>query len=163
MDNKQILSEIIVQISGFLIVFWILKKFAWSKLLGIMDARRKKIENEFLTIELKKKEIESIRADYENRLKHIEEDARAIIQEASNRGYALSKEIEAKARAEADKVIECGREEVEQMLTKAKAQMRDEIVDVSAALAEKVIAKKLDSAEHERLIRDYMNELEKLS
>ena len=47
MENKQILSEIIVQILGFGVVFLILKNFAWGKLLGALDARRKKIEDAF--------------------------------------------------------------------------------------------------------------------
>lgn len=162
MDNKQILSEIIVQISGFLIVFWILKKFAWSKLLGFIDDRRKKIGDEFAAIELKKKEIEAIQADYQNRLRNIEQEARTLIQEATQRGILLSKEIEEKAKGDAEKLLERAKEEIEQTMRKAKAQMRDEIIDFSALLTEKVIAKKMDPQEHNRLVNEFIKDLEKM-
>ena len=55
MENSHIIKEVIVQIIGFLVVFFVLKKLAWGKLLGAIDARRKNIEDSFSDIEKQKK------------------------------------------------------------------------------------------------------------
>ena len=121
MDNRQILSEILVQVLGFLIVFGILKRFAWSKLLGAIDARRKKIEDEFQAIENQRKSLEDLEKDYRHRLGHIEEEARAKIREAANVGTALAKDI-----------------------------------------TEKILKEKIDAKEHQKLVDQFIKELEKV-
>src|SRR5687768_17350975 len=101
-----ILSEIAVQILGFVIVFFVLKKLAWSKLLGAVDARRKSIDDAFQDIENKKHAIDSLEKEYRQKIETIEQEARAKIQEAANQGLVLAKEIQDKARVDAQKMID---------------------------------------------------------
>ncbi len=162
MDNRQIISEIIVQISGFLIVFFILKKFAWSKLLGTIDARRKKIEDEFLGIEKQKKGLEDLEKDYRRRLEHIEQEARVKIQEAANVGIALAKDIQDKARTDSQKLIDRAQADIQQDIVTARLSMRNAIVELSSLMTEKIIQEKLDLKEHEKLIDKFIKEMEKV-
>ena len=89
MENINILKEVLVQILGFVIVFFILKAFAWEKLLGAIDARRKKIADDFLGIEKQKAGLEKLERDYRQKLDQIELEARAKIQEAAAMGLSL--------------------------------------------------------------------------
>jgi F-type H+-transporting ATPase subunit b len=162
MDNKQILSEIIVQILGFLAVFAILKHFAWSKLLGAIDTRRKTIEDSFLDVEKKKKEIEELEKEYRQRLDRIEETARVKIQEASQAGMVLAKDIQEKARLDSQKLIERAKGEIRQDLEKARAGMRNEIVEISTLITEKVLKEKLSAADHKKLVDEFIKEMEKV-
>ena len=151
MDNSPILKEIIVQILGFGVVFFILKKFAWSNLLGAIDARRRKIEDEFHAIDKQKKALEELEKDYKNRLEHIEQEARVKIQEAANVGVALARDIQEKARADAQKMIDRAEAEIAQDLAKARITMRNDVVSISSMIAEKVIHEKLDAKDHEKI------------
>ena len=162
MDNRQIISEIIVQISGFLIVFFILKQFAWSKLLGMIDARRKKIEDEFLDIEKQKRGLENLEKDYRQRPEHIEQEARVKIQEAANVGLALAKDIQDKARSDSQKLIDRAHADIQQDIVKARLSMRNEIVELSSLMTEKIIQEKLDVKEHEKLIDKFLKEMERV-
>ncbi|MBI4352472.1 MAG: F0F1 ATP synthase subunit B [Candidatus Omnitrophica bacterium] len=163
MDNKQIFSEIIVQILGFLIVFAILKQFAWKGLLGAIDARRRKIEEGFSEIDGKKRDLEELHREYRSKIANIEQEARAKIQEAAGEGLRVAGEIQEKARQDAEKIVERARVEIQQDLQKARLEMRDETVEVSSLMTEKILRQKLDAKEHERLVEQFIKEMEGVS
>ena len=163
MDPKVIvdaLPEMVTQLLGFLIVFFILKKFAFKSILGIIDARRKHIEDEFAAMDGKKKDLEGLEKEYRRRLDHIEQEARAKIQEAAANGAVLAKDIQDKARQDAQKLFERTRAEIEQDIAKARLSMRNDIVEISSLMTEKILREKLDAREHEKLVDKFMKELE---
>ena len=162
MDNRQILSEIIVQILGFGIVFLILKNLAWKKLLGAIDSRRKSIEDAFSDAEKRKLGLETLEKEYRLKLDRIEEEARAKIQEAAGLGTALARDIQERARQDAQKMIERAAAEIEQDLAKARLTMRDQIVELSSLMTEKILEEKIDPAEHRRLVDKFIKELERI-
>ena len=165
MNTQVILNavpEILTQLLAFLIVFWILKRFAFRPVLGMLDERRKKIEDEFALIESRKKGLEDLESEYRRKLERIEEAARAKIHEAAAQGSALAKEIQEKARMDAQKMVERAKAEIDQDLAKARLSMRDEIVELSSLMTEKILAEKIDGAEHERLVDKFIKELEKI-
>ena len=159
---KNALPEMVTQLLGFLVVFFILKKFAFKPILGIIDARRKVIEGEFEGIEQKKKELEALEKEYKRRIEQIEQEARERIQEAANIGRTLAKDIQDKARLDAQKLYERTRAEIEQDIVKARLSMRDEIVEVSSLMTEKILREKLDAREHEKMVDKFIKELERI-
>ena len=163
MDNRQILSEILVQILGFAIVFFILKKLAWKNLLGTIDHRRQTIEDRFKDIENQKASLADLEKEYAKKLENIEEACRVKIQEASNVGVALARDIQEKARTDAQKMLDRAKAELEHDLAQAKITMRREIVELSGLMAEKVITEKIDPKEHERLVDRFLKELERVN
>lgn len=160
--NSKIISEIVVQILGFAIVFFVLRKFAWSSILGAIDARRKKVQDEFEGIEKQKKGLEALEKEYRQKLEHIEQEARVKIQEAANVGIALAKDIQDKARTDAEKLVARAQAEIDQDIAKAKISMRDQIVELSSLMTEKIIQEKMDAKEHEKLVDKFIKELEKV-
>ena len=160
MENGNILKEIAVQILGFGVVFLVLRKFAWKNLLGAIDLRRKKIEDEFSDIAKRKLDLENLEKEYRTKLQRIEEEARVKIQEASNVGLALAKDIQEKAREDSEKLILRAKAEIDQDLAKVKLKMREEIVEISTLISEKVLKEKLSANDHEKLVNDFLRELE---
>jgi F-type H+-transporting ATPase subunit b len=162
MDNSHIIKEILVQIIGFVVVFLVLRKFAWKGLLGAIDARRQKIEDEFRAIEDQKKSLEKLEKEYKQRLETIEETAREKIQEASNIGMTLAKDIQEKARQDAQKLYDRTKAEIDQDIVKARLSLRNDIVEISSLMTEKILREKLDTREHENLVDKFIKELEKI-
>jgi len=162
MDNSPILKEIAVQLIGFGVVFLVLKKFAWNSMLGMIDKRRKAIEDEFALIELKKQELEGFEKEVKRRLENIEQEARERIQEASLIGQTLAKDIQEKARQDAEKLFQRTRAEIDQDIVKARLSMRNDIVEISSLITEKVLREKMDAKEHEKMVDKFIKELEKV-
>ena len=59
-------SEIVAQILGFLLLFFLLRAFAWKRLLALLDERKARISSEFQKIEETKAALERIKTDYES-------------------------------------------------------------------------------------------------
>lgn len=163
MENTQILKEIAVQLIGFAVVFFVLKKLAWSKLLGAIDARRKGIADQYSAIEQGRKSLEALEQEYRRKLEGIEQEARVKIQEAANVGTALARDIQEKARLDAQGMVQRAKDEIDQDLKKARLSMRNEIVEISSLMAERVLKEKLDAKDHEKLVDKFLKEIESIS
>ena len=100
--------------------------------------------------------------EYRNRLEHIEQEARGKIQEAANVGLALAKDIQEKARQDAQKLIDRAQSEIEQDIAKAKLSFRDDLVELSSLMTEKILSEKIDAREHEKLVDRFIKDLEKV-
>ncbi len=160
MDNTQILKEIAVQLIGFAVVFVVLRKLAWKGLLASIDARRKGIADQFTAIDEGKKRLDDLEKEYRKKLDTIEDAARLKIQEAANVGVALARDIQEKARVDAQKMLDRAKDEIDQDIKKARVSMRNDIVEISSLITERVLSEKLEAKDHEKLVDRFMKEIE---
>lgn len=151
---------IATQIVAFLIVLWILRKYAWGKLLGLIEARREHIASEFEQIEKGKADVDGLRQKYEKELADIDSTARARIQEAVSEANGLAAGIKEDARKEAVAMRVKTNEDIERDLDKANVELRDRMVSAVITVSERVIRERLDSDKHKQLIRDFLEEVD---
>ena len=155
------LSEVVVQLAAFLIVFLTLKKFAWKPLLAIIKARRERFEDEWNGIEKTKLDVAALQKDYQIHLQKIEEEARAKMQEAIQEGRRLAREIQEKARLESQASFEKAKDIIELEVQKARLTLRQEIAALSIQVAEKILMEKMDGSQQEEKALEILGDLEK--
>jgi F-type H+-transporting ATPase subunit b len=155
------LQQVLTHTVGFLITVWVLKRFAWGPLLGMMEERRNKIVGEFEQIEEEKDKVARLTADYESRLRDIESERRAKLIEAAEEGKQIASEIKAAAQDEIKLLRAKAKDDLDREIVKAKVQLRDEIVTITLVATEKVLHEKLDEAKHRDLIGRFIDNLEK--
>jgi F-type H+-transporting ATPase subunit b len=151
---------LITQMIGFLIVFWVLKRYAWGPVLGMLEERRQRIAREVAEAESRRREAEALKVEYENQLKSIETQARQKIQEAMQEGQKAAEEIRAGAQREARGITEKARQNLELEYKKARVELRGEIVDLALGAAERLLEEKLDPREHSRVVERFLSRLE---
>lgn len=152
------LGQIISQIIAFLILLFILKRYAWGPVLKLLVERQERIEKEFSDIEKEKKQNEAIKLDYANKLKKIDEQAHQRFLEEVARGEKRAQEIILEARAHAESVRAKGQEEVEIQYKLAKRQLKKDIVDLTILATEKMLKEKLDKERDEELVVRFVDE-----
>jgi F-type H+-transporting ATPase subunit b len=155
------LNEIIAQIISFLLLLFLLRIFAWRKLLRLLDSRKERIASEFKRIEDTKADIEKTRLEYEARLAKIEEKANQIIQGAIAQGREITDEVRKKAHSEAQDIIDNARQNVKYELTKAKEELRDSIINLTIKATESVIQGKFTEPDDKKLISDFLDNIDK--
>lgn len=153
------IQQILTQIVGFLILLWLLRKFAWGPLLSVLDERRTRIATEFEEINKRKESLAQMKAEYDTKIAEIENQARLRIQEAVLEGQQVAKEIADGARAEAHQILEKAKEKINQEIAKAKTQLRNEIATISVSAAEKIVRQELDKQKNKELVLQYIDEL----
>lgn len=155
-------NEIVAQVISFLVLFFILKAFAWKKILSLLDARSGKIASEFKKIEETKEEISKLKSDYDEKLGKIEELAQVKIQEAVNQSRHIASEIREKAAADSRIILKKAEENIELELSKAKEVLKDKVIELTLSAAERILKEKLTSEKDKKLISDFLDELDEV-
>src|SRR5438876_1230942 len=132
------------QILGFLVTLWLLRKFAWGPLVGMLEARRQKIAEDFRAAEHARDEARDLKTAYEQKLRAADVEARGRIQAAVAEGQQVAAEIKTQAQAEAARRLERALDEVAREREKAKEQLKQQVVRLSLRTAEKILRQKLD-------------------
>ncbi len=154
-------NEVIAQLVSFAILFFILRKFAWKKILSMLDQRRDKIISEFKRIEDTRVEVTKLRGDYEVKLEAIEKLAREKIQEAIDEGKKITELTRKQAHEEAQDIIESARAGVRYELNKAKEELKDKIIELTMKATENVISEKFTEKDDKAIIKDFLTKLDK--
>ena len=154
------LQQILAQAFSFLILWAVLRRYAWRPLLSVLDARRAKIEDELRQIARRKAEMERLQAEYAAHLKQINDEARAKIQQAILEGKRIGIEVQEQARAQALAILTKSKETVELELAKAKVTLRDQVAEMTVSAVERILKQKLDPKADRHLVDAVLAELE---
>jgi F-type H+-transporting ATPase subunit b len=147
------------QILGFLILLWGLRKWAWGPLTAQLEKRRQRIAGEFAEAERRQNAADQLKAKFEQDLRGIDAQARAKLQEAVSEGQKVAGEIRAQANSEAQARMARAEEEMMREREKAKELLKEQIIALSIATAEKILKSKLDEPAHRKLAGQFIDEV----
>lgn len=147
---------------SFLILVWILAKFAWKPLLKMMDNRRSFIEESLAQAQAEREQAEQIKREYQAEMLKARQDAQEVIAKATKVSEERAVEIMEAAKEEADKIKKAAIVDIEREKEKALAEVRIQIADLSVAVAEKIIKQKLDLNAESQLIDQFIQEVGEL-
>ncbi|MBI5117079.1 F0F1 ATP synthase subunit B [Candidatus Poribacteria bacterium] len=147
---------------AFAVVLFILNKFAFPRIMEMLDKRSDKIEGDIKNAELTRADAEKLLAEYKAQLDTARTEAKKIMDEGKSLGENLRKETIAKATEEANQLIKRAQEEIGREKEKAIKELQNQIADISIEVASKVIQKTLSKQEHGKLIDQYITEVGKL-
>lgn len=157
LDVQQVISQAL----SFLLLLWVLRRFAWRPLLAMLDERRARIERGFQELAQRQEELTRLQAEYGQRIVGIEAEARAKIQTSITEGKRVSAEIQEQARAQGAVLLAKSKETVELELAKAKITLRNQLVAITMDAVERILREKLDAEKDRRLVDAVLDELER--
>ncbi len=155
LDLQQILSQAI----SFILLVWVLRRFAWRPLLGALDARRQRIEEGFRQVAQGRAELERLQQAVTQRLAKIDDEARAKIQQAILEGKRIAGEIQEQARTQSQGIIAKSKDAIELELAKAKVTLRNDMAQMTIEAVSKLLRQKVDQKTDEQLITQILDEL----
>ncbi|HET9327390.1 MAG TPA: F0F1 ATP synthase subunit B [Candidatus Eisenbacteria bacterium] len=153
------IRQVLTQVLGFLIMVWLLRRFAWKPVLGLLEARRQKIADEFEEAERRKAEAADLKARYELELRGIEAQARQRLQEAMAEGQKLAAELKSQAQADASQRMQQAADEIAREREKAKEILKEQMVALSVRAAEKILRQKIDDQGQRKLAGEFIDQV----
>ena len=173
----------------FLVLLFLLAKFAWGPLLQALESRQDGIRKALDDAQQAKGELERLQQESAQIIARARQDADAIITRSRSDAEGLREEsaqiirearIEAesiitksradaerlrvemkeKARAEADGVVRNAERQIQLETTRALQQIRNEAIDLSMMIASKIIQRNLSKEDNERLIDEAVKQIE---
>lgn len=144
----------------FLALLGILWRYAWGPILGAVEARENRIQNALDESAAHREEAAKLLAEHKAQLADARRQAGEILAEGRAAGERLRKELEEKARAEAQGIVEAARREIEREKDRALAELREESVDLALAAAGKLMKERLDDERHRELVVGFLDRMD---
>ena len=143
----------------FLTLLGFLWKFAWGPILGAVQAREDGIQGTLDQAANERVEAAKLLAEHRQQMADARRQAQQMIAEGKEAGERVRKDLEEKARAEGDAMIERARESIEREKDAALDELRKESVDLALAAAAKLVQESLDEKKDRELIMGFIDEL----
>lgn len=132
---------------AFLIVFFILGKFAWKPILKSLGERESSIADSIATADRVKKEMAQMKNENEQLMQQAREERSQMLKEAKETKDRIVNEAKDAAKAEANKIIADAQQQIQQQKMAALTEVKNEIGKLAVEVAEKVLRKELATAD----------------
>jgi F-type H+-transporting ATPase subunit b len=149
----------IAQLILFLIVYFVLNRFAFAPLLKVLEERRKRIEEGQLNAEKIKKQLAEAELRYQEILRKANDDAQVMIEELRKTNEAFSQREMEKAVKESAAIVERARHEISSERNRMVDEVRREMVSLVVKTTAQVAGKVLSPEDQKRLSEEASKEL----
>lgn len=145
---------------AFLIVFFILRKFAWKPILHSLDERERTISDSLATAERVKAEMAQLKNENEALMAQAREERANMLKEAKEIRDRMINDAKEQAKAEAARIMAETQNSIEQQKMAALTDVKNQVGNLVIEVAEKVLRRELSAKEQqEKYIRDLAGEV----
>ena len=153
------MADSCLMIIAIFFLFLILSYFLFNPARKMLEGRKEKIRNELETAKTAMQNAQSLKKEYEAKLKDVDKEAEVILSEARRKALANENAIVAEAREEAARILDRARVEAELEKQKMSDDVKREIVVVASLMAGKIVSASVDSAMQNQLIDETLKEM----
>ncbi|MBD9149963.1 MAG: ATP synthase F0 subunit B [Spirochaetia bacterium] len=131
-------------VCNFLLLVYLLKKFAWNRIIGALESREQQIAQDKLQAQQAREAAEKIKSELDEKLARIADEAAKKMAEAVKMGETQKEQLLAAAKEQSERLAEQAKAQIEAEKNKALSDVRGEIARVSVLAASKVIEQQLN-------------------
>ena len=144
----------------FVMVVFVLGKFAWGPVLSLLREREQFIHKSLSDAKRDRDDAEARLKEYAAKLQVAHAEAVTIVETARADAERLRQELREKAKSEADALIKNAQQQIQLETARGVQQIRTEAVELSVMIASKLIQKNITKEDNERLIEDALKQLQ---
>ena len=155
------LWQVLISLANLLVLYLILKHFLYKPIRKALEKRQQTLDEEYSKAEGARASAQQYEADWNGRMQTAEAEADRIVTASEARAQERDRAMLKDAKQRAGEIIRQAEAEAELEKKKAGQEIRQNIIDLSALLAEQVLPGQLDEEGHEALIDSVIRELDK--
>lgn len=148
-------------IVNFLLLVWLLHKFAWKGIIGALEKREKQIAQDKQAAAEARQEAQNIKEELDAKLKEIAAEATAKMQEAVAAGNAQKEQILAESQRQAEHLLTQAKAQITAEKEKALQEVRKEIVSTALAAAVKIAQQQITEQTAAKVVDEVLQEVSK--
>lgn len=151
---------VVWQTIAFLLLLFLLTKFAWKPVLKSIKEREDSIDQALASAEKAKAEMARLTNENEELLKAARAERDIILKEAKELKDKIVAEAKTQAQVEGSKLIEQARKEIEEQKKRAVAELKGQVSTLSLEIARKVLEREFESqSKQEELVADLLKDV----
>lgn len=144
---------------SFLVLLFILRKFAWKPILNSVNDRESSIKNALAEAEKARLEMQNLQADNERILKEARAEREAMLKEAREIKNKIVSDAKEEAQEQASKMIEQAQVAIESEKKAAMAELKSHVAGLAVDIAEKVVREELSNKNKQlELVESMLND-----
>jgi F-type H+-transporting ATPase subunit b len=144
----------------FAVTFYVLKRVAFGRIQGIIDARRERIREALDEADKARHEARELRELTKREREEAKADRERILEESRRQAQTLFAQARGRAEEDLRERLEKNRQELEAENRRIQEQIRRDVVELTLLAAEKVTGKTLDADDQRRLVDETIEELD---
>ena len=157
--TPQLLHDAVLSMIAVFSLFLVASHFLFNPVRDMMKKRQEKIQEELDDAKQNQDAAQSLRTEYEEKLKNVEKEAEEILSAARQKALANENRIVAEAKEEAVRIRERAEAEAELEKRKAADDVKKEMVSIASIMAGKVVAASIDTTVQDSLIDETLKEI----
>ena len=144
---------------AFLLLLFLLSKFAWKPITGALEEREKTIEESITRAERALAEAKRLQADNEAARREAERQAQAILRDAREEADRVRNAEVDKTRGQLQQMQAAAQADLERQRQQAVADLRQEVARLAVGAAEKLLGESLNDERQHRLVERFIDEM----
>lgn len=145
---------------SFLILMFLLTKFAWKPITSALKEREESIDNALKQAEAAREQMLALKNDNERLLNEARAERDRLLKEASEIKDQILAKAKSDAKSEGEKMITAAKEAIEREKLNAMNQLKAQVAVLSVDMAEKVLRKTLaDRSQQEAFVNDNLKSI----
>ncbi len=163
MDNPLVQVDpglFIWTIVTFLVLLGLLAKFAWGPLLKALEERQEMIRKSLHDADQATQYLKRLHQESAQIIAAARADAQSIVAKSRVAAETVREDLKQKAKEEADALVRGAQRQIQLETARAVQQIRHEVVDLSLAVASKLIKKNLTQEDNDALIQDSLTQID---
>lgn len=145
---------------AFIIVFVVLRKYAWGPILKSLDQREQSIAGSLETAERVKREMAQLKNENEELMAKAREERSLMLKEARDTKDRIVAEAKEQAKTEANKIIAEAQQQINAQKMAALTDVKNQVGKLVVEVTEKILRKQLSNPEaQEAHIKDLVDDV----
>lgn len=153
------LWNILISLANLVLLYLMIKKFMYKPVRKTLEERKAAIDTQYADAEQAKAAALADKEAWEEKIRHADSDADEIIKNATDAAKRRGEKILSDAQEKADGIIRVAEMEASLEKKKAEDEIKQEIIVVSTALAEKMLAREVKPDDHKALINSFIENI----
>jgi len=142
----------------FVILLFLLRKFAWKPILGAVKEREQSISDSLDAAKKAQEELKNLQASNEALLKEARAERENILNEARATKDKIVAEAKGEAQVKADELLEKAHAAIQAEKTAALAEIKTQVAELSIEVASKIVKTHLESSDNQQKLVDTLVE-----
>ena len=153
------LSTLIIQMIGFAVLFFVLRKYVFGIIAQAIEDRKRDIRDRMAGLDADRAELDRLHEEARRRLEEIETEAREKMQAAVDQANAERGRILEQTQQDAERELEKARNTIRREKESAVAELRTQVGDLAVEIAGRILNSTLDATEHRKVVDEFLAQM----
>lgn len=157
--DLQLLVDAGIMAVAMLVLFFFMSNLLFNPARNFLKKRQQYIQDQLDNAERDEKQAKEFKAEYDGKLKQVDKEAELLISDARKKALKQETVIINEAKEEAVKIIDRANKDIELEKSKVQDEMKQEIINVAAAMAGKIVKASMDEKTQNHLFDETLREM----